>query len=60
MAIVPEAVEEDATSKQRELEGLNINIHAVSVPSIGSNSVRYQSCEQPIEEEEKPYRTAKN
>lgn len=55
MAIVPKTFEEDTTSKQRELEGLDINIHAISMPSVGSDSVRYQCCEEPIEEEEKPY-----
>ena len=46
-------LEEDATSQQRNLKSLYVNVDVVCVPGIGSNSIGYQCCKESIEVEQK-------
>jgi hypothetical protein len=46
-------LEEDATSQQRNLKSLYVNVDMVCVPGIGSNSIGYQCCKESIEVEQK-------
>ena len=46
-------LEEDATSQQRNLKSLYVNVGVVCVPGIGSNSIGYQCCKESIEVEQK-------
>lgn len=52
VAMVPDVLKKDATSKERDLEGLDVNVCVPGMPCISANAVRDQSREEAIEVEE--------
>lgn len=50
--MIAKSLEEDATSKQRYLKSLNIDIDPIFVPSVRSQAIGDKSCEEPVEVEE--------
>lgn len=48
-AMVSNSLEKYSSSQQRYLERIDINVDAVVVPGVGSNSVGEEGCEEPIE-----------
>jgi hypothetical protein len=54
--MVADSLEEDATTKQGYLEGLDINIDTEFVPGVGTKAVGNEGCEQPVEVEEEEER----
>lgn len=54
LAMVPYALEEDSTSKQRDLYRLNVDPYSEFTPGIGSKAIRDKSREKAIEVEEEP------
>lgn len=50
MTMISQPFEKDPPPKQRELKGLDVNVHSIFMPCVYPNRVGQQTCEQSIEE----------